>query len=303
MGGQAHVPRWQELFDPLVPGIRVHHLDDPAVPVDQVEHAFVWAPTPGRLAALPNLRLIVSGGAGVDGILADPHLPRHVPIVRMGGDETVQRMTEYVAMAALCLLRDMPRIIAAQHARTWDKFDPEKTARDVRVGVLGLGNLGAAAARTLAGLGFPVTGWSRTPKDVPGVRCLTDLHAVLAGADMLVCLLPATDDTAGILDAATFARLPRGARVINAARGTHLVIPDLLAALDSGQVDSAVLDVFSPEPLPPDSPVWTHPRIIVTPHTASLAHPRQRARYVADVIAAFGRGEALPNLYDGARGY
>lgn len=270
---------------------------------DEVPYAFVWKPTPGRLASLPNLRLIVSGGAGVDGILADPHLPRHLPMVRMAGDETVQRMTEYVCLGALSLLRDMPRIIAAQHDRRWDKFDPEFTARDTRVGVLGLGNLGASASRALAGLGFPVHGWSRTPKDVPGVTCLTDFDAVLARSDILVCLLPATPDTRGILDAAALAKLPHGAKLLNAARGTHLVIPDLLTALDSGQVDSAMLDVFSPEPLPPDSPVWTHPRIIVTPHTASLAHPRSRARYVAEVIGAFERGEALPNLYDGDRGY
>ena len=297
------MPRWQELFEPMIPGVRVRHLDDPEVKVEEVRHAFVWHPTPGRLAALPNLELIVSGGAGVDGILADPHRPRHVPIVRMAGDETVQRMTEYVCLGALCLLRDMPRIVRAQHERRWDKFDPELTAPDTPVGVLGLGNMGAAAARALAGLGFPVTGWSRTPKEVPGVRCLTDLHAVLAGSSILVCLLPATPDTDGILNAATLAMLPRGAKVLNAARGTHVVIPDLLAALDSLHLDSAMLDVFSPEPLPPDSPVWTHPRVIVTPHTASLAHPRQRARYVADAIAAFERGEALPNLYDGSRGY
>lgn len=303
MGGPAHVPRWRELFGPLLPGMAVHHLNDPEVRPGDVRYAFVWAPTPGRLAALPNLRLILSGGAGVDGILADPQLPRHLPIVRMGGDETVQRMTEYVCMGALCLLRDMPRIIAAQHERRWDKFDPEVTARDTPVGVLGLGNLGAAAARALAGLGFPVTGWSRTAKDLPGIRCLTDLDAVLAQAAILVCLLPSTPDTRGILDRAAFAKLPRGAKVLNAARGTHVVLPDLLAALDDGHVDSAMLDVFSPEPPPPDSPVWGHKRVIVTPHTASLAHPGARARYVAEVIGAFERGEALPNLYDGSRGY
>ena len=260
----------------MLPELRIHHLDDPGVAAEEVRYVFVWRPTPGRLAALPNLRLILSSGAGVDGILADPHLPAHLPIVRMAGDETVQRMTEYVCMGALCLLRDMPRIIAGQRARHWDKFDPDRTARETRVGVMGLGNLGAAAARALAGLGFDVSGWSRTAKDIPGVRCFADLQALLAQTDILVCLLPDTPDTRGIVNARTLGTLPRGAKLLNAARGTHVVIPDLLAALDAGQVDSAMLDVFSPEPLPPDSPVWTHPRIIVTPHTASLASADSR---------------------------
>ena len=302
-GGPAATESWREAFAPLLPHLQVHHLDDPGVPPEEVRYVFVWRPTPGRLAALPNLQLILSSGAGVDGILADPQVPAHLPIVRMAGDETVQRMTEYVCMGALCLLRDMPRIIAAQHARRWDKFDPDRTAHDTRVGVMGLGNLGSAAARALAGLGFRVSGWSRTAKDVPGVRSLTDLHAFLAQTDILVCLLPDTPDTRGIVDARTLATLPRGAKLIDAARGTHVVIPDLLAALDSGQVDSAMLDVFSPEPLPPDSPVWTHPRIIVTPHTASLASVQSRARYVADAITTFEAGGVLPNLFDGSRGY
>ena len=263
----------------------------------------MWRPTPGRLAALPNLRLILSTGAGVDGILSDPHRPAHIPIVRMATSETTQRMTEYVCLGALCLLRDMPRIIAGQRACRWNKFDPERTAPDTRAGVMGLGNLGAAAAQALAGLGFDVSGWSRTAKDIPGVRCFTDLDAFLAQTDILVCLLPDTPDTRGIVNARTLAVLPPGAKLLNAARGTHVVIPDLLAALDAGQLDSAMLDVFDPEPLPPDSPVWTHPRIIVTPHTASLASVRSRARYVADVIRAFEAGEALPHLFDGGRGY
>ena len=302
-GGKDATESWRDAFATLLPDLPVRYLDDPAVPVEDVSYVFVWRPAPGRLAALPNLRLILSSGAGVDGILSDPHLPAHLPIVRMAGDETVQRMTEYVCMGALCLLRDMPRIVAAQHARRWDKFDPDRTARDTRAGVMGLGNLGAAAAQALAGLGFQVSGWSRTAKDIPGVRCFTDLDAFLAQTDILVCLLPDTPGTRGIVNARTLARLQPGAKLLNAARGTHVVVPDLLAALDSGHLDSAMLDVFSPEPLPPESPVWTHPRIIVTPHTASLASIRSRARYVAEAITAFEQGRPLPNLFDGARGY
>lgn len=295
------MPAWQDEFSRIAPRLDVHWLDDPDV--RDADYAFVWTPPPGRLASLPGLRLIVSSGAGVDGIVADPARPRHVPIVRMGGAETVQRMTEYVCLGALALLRDMPRIIAAQHARRWDSFDPDTCATDTRVGVMGLGNLGAPAAAALAGLGFRVAGWARAAKAISGVQCFTDLDAFLARTDILVVLLPDTPGTRGIVNARTIARLPRGAKLLNAARGAHVVLTDVLAALDAGQLDSAMLDVFADEPLPPEHPVWAHPRAIVTPHTASLASFGARARYVADAIAAFERGERPPNLYDPARGY
>ena len=169
-GGEAALPEWQALFAEAAPHLEVRWLDDPAVDVSRVHYAFVWQPTPGRLAALPNLRLICSSGAGVEHIVSDPTWPRHVGIVRMGGPETVQRMNEYVCLAALALLRGLPRMIAQQAARRWDSFDNGRCATDTRIGVMGLGNLGAAAAQALRGLGFPVSGWSLTPKDLPGVQ-------------------------------------------------------------------------------------------------------------------------------------
>lgn len=305
-GGEKAVADWQAQFAITAPHLRVHWLEDPAVAPEDVRYAFVWSPAPGQLAAMPNLRLILSSGAGVDHITADPAWPRHIGIVRMGGAETGQRMGEYVCLGALALLRGLPRIIAGQAARRWDSFDAPRTAPETRVGIMGLGNLGVAAAAMLVGLRFAVSGWSRSPKSVPGVRCFAgpgERDAFLAQTDILVCLLPDTPDTRGAIRAETIAALPAGAAVINAGRGAHAVMSDVLDALDRGHLSGAVLDVFETEPLPTDHPAWSHPGVIVTPHLASLASRPARARYVADAIAAFERGDAPPNLYDVARGY
>ncbi len=304
-GGEAAVPEWQSLFAGVSPDLEVRWFYDEGVPRDAVDFAFVWAPEPGTLAQLPNLRLIFSSGAGVDHITSDPGWPRHIGIVRMGGEETGQRMGEYVCMAALALLRDLPRIIAQQRTRTWDSFDSARTAAETTAGIMGLGNLGSASARMLRGLGFRVAGWSRSPKTDANVACFagkSELGAFLAQTDLLINLLPDTPETRGLIDAGLLACLPRGAGVINVGRGPQLVLDDLIAALDGGQIGGAVLDVFDPEPLAPEHPAWSHPRIIVTPHLASMSSRPARARYVADAIA-FERGESPPNLYDPARGY
>ena len=284
----------------------MHWWGDPAVHPAEVHYAFPWEPEPGRLAALPNLRLILSPGAGVDHITRDPSWPAHLPLVRMGGEEPAQRMGEYVCLACLALLRDWRRVTLAQAARRWDYFDAPRSAPEVTVGVMGLGNLGAKSATMLAGLGFNVIGWARSAKAVPGVECYAgdaERDAFLRRSDILVCLLPDTPDTRGAIRAETIALLPPGAAVVNAARGPQLVWEDLAAALDAGRLSGAVLDVFTTEPLPPDHPAWAHPLVTVTPHLASLASRRSRALYVAGVIRAFEAGENLPNLYDPVRGY
>ena len=305
-GGEAAVADWRALFHEAAPHLDIRWIADPMVRPEDVAYAFVWAPEPGFLASLPNLRLIVSSGAGVDHITTDPAWPRHVGIVRMGGDETAQRMGEYVCLGALSLMRGMPRIIAGQRAAKWDHFDTPRTAGETRVGIMGIGNLGIRAAAMLRAVGYPVAGWSRRRKHLPGVACFAgpeELPAFLAQTDLLVNLLPDTAETKGAIRAETLAMLPRGAGVVNAGRGPQLVLPDLLAALDEGHLSGAFLDVFATEPLPADDPAWTHPKIIVTPHIASLASRPARVRYVVDAIAAFERGEALPNLFDPARGY
>jgi glyoxylate/hydroxypyruvate reductase A len=224
----------------------------------------------------------------------------------MATEETGQRMGEYVCWAVLSLLRDARRMSDAQAARQWDNFEVRRSAWETRVGILGMGNLGSATAAMLRNVGFVTAGWSRSPKAIPGVESFSGdatLPAFLARTDVVVCLLPSTPATQNILNAAAFACMPEGAAVVNVGRGSHVALADLIAALDSGHLSGAVLDVFDPEPLPADNPVWTHPKIILTPHVASLASRRERVRYVAASIAAFERGEPLPNMYQPERGY
>lgn len=305
-GGEAAMPAWRAAFAEADPRLDVRWWDDPAVRPEGVAYVLAWDPEPGRLARLPNLRVVFGTGAGVDGIVRDPDLPPHLPVVRLGGPEVARRMADYVAWACLSLLRDARAMALAQAEARWLDLDSATTSLERRVGVMGLGNLGTAAARSLLGLGFEVSGWSRAPRAVEGVATFAgpgERDVFLARSDLLVCLLPSTPETVGVLGAGLFAALPRGAGVVNAARGDQLVVRDLLAALDSGYLSGAVLDVFAGEPLPPDSPLWSHPRVTVTPHCASLATRAERARYVAAAIAAHESGGPLPNLYDRARGY
>ncbi|HEY4250117.1 MAG TPA: glyoxylate/hydroxypyruvate reductase A [Roseomonas sp.] len=305
-GGEAAMPEWQAAFAGCAPELDLRWWDDPGLDPAAVDFALVWDPEPGRLARLPNLKVIFGSGAGVDSIIADPGLPRHIPLVRMGVEGAAQRMGEYVCWAALSLLRDKRRLAIAQASARWDYFEPDFTARDKVVGILGLGVMGARAAAMLQGLGFSVIGWSRTAKALPGVESYAGdavLDAFLARADMLVVLLPATEATRGLIAAPLLARVKPGTGLIHAGRGSQAVIPDVLAALEAGQLGGAVIDVFEQEPLPADSPLWSHPKVTVTPHVASLPSRRERAAHVAAGIAAFRRGEALPTLYDHSRGY
>ncbi|WP_407849629.1 2-hydroxyacid dehydrogenase [Bordetella petrii] len=305
-GGPQGMAEWRRHFGELAPGLRVSGRDEPLAEPGSVGYALVWEPDPGWLASLPNLKLIISAGAGVDHILADPRLPAGVPIARLVTDETAGEMSEFVLAAALAITKEFRRFAVNQARRRWDTPEAPRMARDMRVGVMGLGYLGAATATLLARSGFPTAGWSRAPAQLPGVESYAgpqQLDIFLARTDILVCLLPGTEATRGILGAATFARLPRGAAVISVGRGSHMVASDLLAALDSGQLSQAVLDVFETEPLPAASPLWDHPGVTVTPHCAATPTRRERARYVADLIRRCEAGEALPNLYDPAKGY
>jgi len=307
-GGEAAMPAWRAAFAAHDPRIELAWWGDPALDRARVEHALVWDPEPGRLAALPNLKLIFGSGAGVDGILADPLLPAHVPVIRMATPDAAQRMGEYVCWAVLSLLRGARRMALAQSRGVWDYFDVEPSAPGVTVGIMGLGVMGGRAAAMLAGLGFRVQGWSQARKEIAGVASFageTERGAFLASSDILVCLLPATPGTRGLLAAPLLAQFKPGAALVNAGRGQHQVLADILAALDSGQLSGAVLDVFEEEPLPAGHPVFAHPRLIVTPHCASLPPRRARAGFVAEVIRAFERGEPLPPalIADRARGY
>jgi len=305
-GGATVLPEWQARFAELTPGLEVRGWDDPSVDPDAVTYVLVWEPEPGRLARYPRLRVIFSSAAGVDHITRDPDLPRGVPIVRMASEETAQTVGEYVCLAALSILRDGKRLAAAQAAACWDSFELPHTTLDKRVSVMGLGNIGEVAARMLRGLGFTVAGWARSRRELDGVEVhsgASGLDDFLARSDILVGLLPETPQTRGLIDRDRIRRLPRGAGIVNAGRGSLIVMTDLIAALDEGHLGAAFLDVFDPEPLPADHPAWRHPRITVTSHVAGFASRRARARSVAVALEAHERGDSLPNLYCADRGY
>ncbi len=305
-GGEAAMAEWRHWFGRFAPDFDVRWWDDPTVDPARVAYAFVWEPEPGRLAALPNLRLVCSDGAGVEHVVRDPSLPPALRVARLVTAEAAQLMAEYVCLACLALLRDLPRSLANQRRGRWEEFPARRTAHQVRVGLMGLGRIAEAVPGALTALGFQLAGWSATRRAIPGMTCFAgdaELRAFLAASDIVVNLLPQTPATQGVLRAETLGWLPRGAGLVNVGRGGHLVLADLLAALDGGQLGGAVLDVFDPEPLPPQSPLWSHPRAIVTAHGAAYGSPEARAAYVADIVARDRRGEALPNLYDRRRGY
>lgn len=304
-GGAAAVADWQAAFREFAPDLDVRWWDDPTIDPAAVRYVLVWDPEPGRLAKLPNLRVIFGSGAGVDLIVRDPGLPPR-PIVRCVPPEATQRMGEFVCWTVLSLLKDARRMAIGQAKAHWDYFEMPFNAIEKTVGIMGLGAMGRRAAEMLRGLGFPVVAWSRTRKAMDGVTCYAgedERDAFLARSDVLVCLLPATPATEGVIAEPLIAKLPPGAALVNVGRGSQQKLDDILRALDSGHLSGAALDVFEPEPLPDGNPVWWHPRLIVTPHVASTPSRRDRARYVAALIAAHERGEALPNLYDAARGY
>ena len=238
-----------------------------------------------RRSSLPNLKAIFPVGAGVDHIAADPERPKHLPVIRMVEEGLTAGMTEYVVMQVLYHHRDMLAYRHQAAEKIWREI-PAVPAHQRRIGILGLGVLGQDAARMLVRFGFDVAGWSRTPKEIEGVTCFhgpEGLDQMLARTDILVCLLPLTPATRGILNGELFAKLPRGACLINVGRGGHQVERDLLEALDSGQLREATLDVFEEEPLPADSPLWSHPQVIVTPHIASMTMP-ETAKAVGENI-------------------
>ncbi len=305
-GGAAALTEWQHHFAQLMPGLRVYGWDDPFVDARNVKYALVYQPDHGRLAHYPRLRLILSAAAGVDHILADPALPTDIPIVRMVTHETRERMSDFVTLAALGIVRDLPALVAAQRDGAWAAELTGRLARDTRVSVLGLGELGSAVATRLQANGFRVNGWARTPKLLTGVNVFAgegQLDALLAQTDILVNLLPDTLATRGILGRKLFAKLPTGASLIQVGRGVHLDRQALLDALDSGRLRSAVVDVFDIEPLPATDALRRHPKVLVTPHIASTVSCAARARQVADVLGAHLRGAPLPFVYDAARGY
>jgi glyoxylate/hydroxypyruvate reductase A len=297
---------WTRPLAEIAPELRVlvHGQDEFAA--DDIDYVLTFRPPPGLIRTLPNLKAVFSLGAGVDGILADPDYPASVPLVRFVDPTLSREMAQYCVLHVLMHYRMQRFFDRAQAERKWRQALLPRRAADTRIGILGLGEIGALAGQRLREWEFDVAGWSRTRKHVTGVENFAgeeELATFLGRTDILICLLPLTPDTRGILSAKLFAQLPKDAFVINVARGGHLVENDLIAALDSGHLSGATLDVFNMEPLPEESPLWSHPRITVTPHIAAISEPRVAAQYVADRIARFERGEPLDNIVDPARGY
>jgi len=301
--------RWKKRFDVVCRDRGVFLLPDAAIDPADVHYAAVWKPGPGELAAFPNLRVIFNLGAGVDALMADSSLP-NVPLVRVAVGDLTDRMTEYVVLHVLMHHRQEPYLRASQREKRWaPKFQWPASA--ISVGIMGLGTLGLNAAEVLARIGFRVAGWSRTPKRIDGIECFhgqEQFDAFLERTDILVCLLPLTPDTRHILNRGLFAKLnrnsPLGAPVlINAGRGGLQAEADILACLDDGTLGAASLDVFADEPLPADSPFWTHPKIVLTPHNAADTDPDEISKYVARQIERLEAGGALENVVDPARGY
>jgi glyoxylate/hydroxypyruvate reductase A len=275
---------------------------DPAA----IDYAVSFRPPPGLLKTLPKLKAVFSLGAGVDGFLIDPDFPKNIPLIRFVDETLSVEMAQYVVMHVLIQHRTEHFFTAAQHEAKWRQRMLPRRTEETRIGILGLGEIGTVCAERLRDLRFPVSGWSRTRKDVAGVKSFAgagELDAFLAQSDFLVCVLPLTPDTRHILNARLFAKLPKGAYVINVARGGHCKEDDLIAALDSGHLAGATLDVFETEPLPETSPIWKHPRIVATPHVAAITSPLVAAQSVLDGIAAIERGEAPANVVNMNRGY
>jgi glyoxylate/hydroxypyruvate reductase A len=272
---------------------------------DDIEVALAWKPAAGLLATLRNLKMIVSLGMGVDHLLADDKLPRGVPITRIMDEGLVGQMSEYAIYWALRHHRDIDKYAASQRTKAWRPEDFVDTIHR-RIGVMGLGTIGQDTARKFAALGFPTAGWSRTAKTIAGIETFSGLEGLgkfLARTDILVDVLPLTRQTHGILNAKAFGLLPKGAYLINMARGGHVVDDDLLAALDSGYLSGATLDVFNTEPLPACHPYWTHPKVHVTPHIAGATNPRTASPGVVENIKRLRSGQPLINTVDPDTGY
>jgi glyoxylate/hydroxypyruvate reductase A len=294
---------WKRIFEAEAPDMALAIWPDTGDTSD-VRYLVAWLPPEDLASRFPSLEVLFASGAGIDQLDLDK-VPDGVRIVRMVDRDLTVSMVEYAVFGVLALHRDIPVYLEDQRLGHWEPRQVRRAA-DRGVGIMGLGVLGTALAEGLRGFGFRLRGWSASRKAIAGMSTYvgdSELGEFLSGCDILVCLLPLTAHTRSILRASTFASLPRGARLLNVGRGGHLVEADLLSALDTGQIDCAVLDVLAQEPPPPDNPLLRHPRVIVTPHIASITHPEPSARRVIAQIRRHRAGQALADEVDRKRGY
>lgn len=295
---------WRDALARRIPDLDFRVWPDVGDPAE-IGFALVWKLPAGALAGLPNLKAVCSLGQGVDHLFADPDLPPAPHILRIVDPWMGQAMAEWVLLQVLRFHRQGPDYERFQREGRWVKLPaPETSTR--RVGILGLGALGTEAATTIARLGFDTAGWSRTRKTIDGVTSFAgeaEFDAFLARTDILCCLLPLTPETTDIINADALAKLPKGAFVVNSGRGAQLVEEGLLAALDSGHIAGASLDVFRTEPLPQDHPFWTHPKVQVWPHVSAQTNAESGADQVAENIRRVFAGETPFNTVSRERRY
>jgi glyoxylate/hydroxypyruvate reductase A len=269
------------------------------------DYAVLWAPTPALLDQLARVKAIFLMGAGVDAILKFGEALPDVPVIRLGDAGMAAQMAEYVAYAVLRYFRRFDEYEQQARQGAWNPL-AVRDKEAFTVGVLGLGKLGVPVVRALRQLGFPVRGWSRTAKDIPGVECFAGMDALddfLSATRVLVCMLPLTPETTNLLDRARLSKLPEGAYLVNVARGAQVAEPDLMALIRSGHILGATLDVFRNEPLPAPHPFWGEPRITITPHISAITMREEAVRQIAHKIALLEQGEHVADVVDRNRGY
>ncbi len=297
---------WARRYAEALPGVTVVRQTDSYDPA-AVDYVFIWKPKTNAFDGLTNLKAVLSLGAGVDALLKHPNLP-DAPVVRFVDADLTQRMTDYVVAQVTFHQRLGTRFRRDQAAHRWTQIYPPASS-ETNVGVMGLGALGTDAALKLKAVGFTVLGWSRSPKSIEGVETFAGdaLDAFLARTDILVCLLPLTPETTGILNYALFQKLRRkldgGPVIVNAARGGHQIETDIVKALGDGTLSAASLDVFQTEPLPADSPLWGLDNAYLTPHIAAISNIDAGVAYFSRIIRDHEAGQPLPNVVDRGRGY
>ncbi|PZQ76722.1 MAG: glyoxylate/hydroxypyruvate reductase A [Variovorax paradoxus] len=295
---------WKHALQAQLPELPVVHSSAVERPQD-VHYAMAWKPPAGFFQRMPNLRLIINLGAGVDALVARDDLPSGIPITRITDPQMARMMAGYVLFAVLRHARDIPYFEQAQRRGEWAYRHP-RAPQEITVAVLGLGQLGATAACELQRQGFRTLGWSRSPRQIEGVQCFAGeqtLDDVLGQADIVVLMLPLTPQTLGLFDRARLERLKPGAAFVNVARGALVDQAALTALLESGHIGSATLDVFEREPLPADDPLWHMPNVLITPHLASVAIPESSSRQIAANIQRVAAGLEPENRIDASRGY
>ncbi len=297
---------WRDSFLKIDPTIKFFNYPDWDQASNDPCYAMVWEPKLGLLAKHKNIKAIFSIGAGVDHLLCDPDLPQNIPIIRMGDDGLNEGMAEYVLMNVLMHHRKMPHLQEMQQSQTWTRLFA-KAASEVRVGILGYGALGKTSAEKLKPLGYKISTWSRSPKKAEdqvthytGANALKDF---LNNTDILVCLLPETSETIGLLNEERLMQLPKGASIINAGRGKLINIPALQKLINCDHIESATLDVLPEEPLPSESSLWNQRKLIITPHVAAITRPNSAAEYVLRNIKKLEQGLEVENKLDLKRGY